>query len=101
MNAPEAILPKYRNQAASRVLRVLSAFVGHDAPRGVSELARELAFNKNMVHRALQTLVGEGFVTRDTTGSLYQLGPRFLAFAVAEPADFDIVTLARPFLEQL
>src|SRR5262245_38383998 len=101
MNTLKTTAAKYRNQAASRVLKVLGAFLGHDGTRGVSELARELGFNKNMVHRALSTLVSEGFLTRDATGELYQLGPRVLAFAVSEASAFDIVSLARPYLEQL
>src|SRR5687767_407561 len=101
MNTPQAISPKYRNQAAGRVLKVLLAFLGHDRPRGVSELARELGFNKNMVHRALATLASENVLTRDSSGELYQLGYRFLAFAVADANVFDIVPLARPYLEQL
>ena len=101
MNTLPTTPAKYRNQAAGRVLKVLGAFLGHDAPRGVSELARELSFNKNMVHRALATLVSEDFLARDATGELYQLGPRFLAFAIAEASELDIVTLARPYLEQL
>ena len=101
MNTTEDPSPKYRNQAAGRVLKVLGAFVGHDAPRGVSELARELGFNKNMVHRALSTLVSENFLARDPSGELYQLGLRFLAFAIGEANEFDIVSLSRPYLEQL
>ena len=101
MNTAGHISPKYRNQAAGRVLKVLGAFLGHDRPRGVSELARELSFNKNMVHRALATLVSENFLARDPSGELYQLGPRWLAFAIAEAGMFDIVALARPYLEQL
>ncbi|HEY2533364.1 MAG TPA: helix-turn-helix domain-containing protein [Xanthobacteraceae bacterium] len=46
---------QYRNQAAQRVLAVLSAFVGRDAVYGASELSRRLGMNKNMVHRALTT----------------------------------------------
>ena len=101
MNSPQVISLKYRNQAACRVLKVLGTFLGHDRPRGVSELARELNFNKNMVHRALATLVSEGFVARDASGEKYQLGYRWLAFAIGEAGEFDIVALARPYLEQL
>jgi DNA-binding IclR family transcriptional regulator len=101
MNTPQGISPTYRNQAAGRVLKVLGAFLGHDRPRGVSELARELGFNKNMVHRALATLVSENFLARDPSGELYQLGYRWLAFAISEASEFDIVALARPYLEQL
>ena len=101
MNTTEGSSPKYRNQAAGRVLMVLGAFLGHETPRGVSELARDLGFNKNMVHRALSTLVSENFLARDPSGELYQLGPRWLAFAVGETNAFDIVALSRPYLEQL
>jgi DNA-binding IclR family transcriptional regulator len=101
MDAPAPTGPKYRNQAASRVLKVLGAFLGHDRPRGVTELARELAFNQNMVHRALTTLVSESFLTRDESGELYQLGHRWLAFKIADAGELDIVALARPYLEQL
>jgi len=101
MNTTEGITPKYRNQAAGRVLKVLGAFLGHERPRGVTELARELGFNKNMVHRALSTLVSENFLTRDASGELYQLGYRWLAFTIGEANEFDVVALARPYLEQL
>lgn len=101
MNTTETKTAKYRNQAASRVLSVLSAFLAHDEPRGVTELARELGFNKNMVHRALSTLVSENFLARDASGERYQLGHRWLSFAIGEANEFDVVTLARPYLEQL
>jgi DNA-binding IclR family transcriptional regulator len=101
MNIVDRNRPAYRNQAAGRVLKVLCAFAGRDRPLGVSELARELGFNKNMVHRALSTLVSERFLVRDATGERYQLGYRWLTFDVGEANAFDIVTLARPYLEQL
>jgi len=93
--------PRYGNQATQRVLAVLSAFVGHDKALGVSELARELGTNKNMVHRALMTLLEADYVARDASGERYQLGPRVLALRAAETDEFDIRTLCRPFLEQL
>jgi DNA-binding IclR family transcriptional regulator len=90
----------YRNQAAQRVLAVLSAFEGSSAPRGVSELARSLGMSKNMVHRALTTLVEEGFVARDRTGQFYQLGYRVLTLGAAD-SEFDIASLCRPALLRL
>jgi DNA-binding IclR family transcriptional regulator len=91
----------YRNQASQRVFAVLLAFAGHPAPRGISELARELGMSKNMVHRALATLMEAGYITRDASGALYQLGPRLLALEGGGEGEADIVTLARPALEQL
>jgi DNA-binding IclR family transcriptional regulator len=90
----------YRNQATARVLAVLLAFVGRNQPRGVSELARELGMNKNMVHRALATLASDGYIARDESGSRYQLGPRLFALGATVSGESDIVVLARPVLEQ-
>ena len=70
--APEG--PRYRNQAAQRVLAVLSCFAGPERDLGVTELALRLGMNKNMVHRALTTLAAQGFVTRAPDRTRYQLG---------------------------
>lgn len=92
---------RYRNQAAQRVLAVLGAFVGRDAVHGVTDLARLLGMNKNMVHRALTVLTEEGFLVRDASGRRYQLGHRVLDLAGEEADEFDIRTLSRPVLEEL
>lgn len=92
---------RYRNQAAQRVLTVLSAFDGADPSRGVTELGRALGMNKNMVHRAVSTLCGEDFVTRDASGERYQLGYRVLDVGGGPEDEFDIRTFCRPALEQL
>ncbi len=92
--------PRYRNQAAQRVLRVLSAFAGPERDLGVTELAQRLGMNKNMVHRALATLAAHGYVTRDASGTRYQLGYRVLTLA-ADEDEFDIRAFCRPALEEL
>jgi DNA-binding IclR family transcriptional regulator len=89
--------PAYRNQAAQRVLQVLSAFNGAGT-RGVTELAQALGMSKNMVHRALSTLLDEGYVARDASGLRYQLGTRVLALGEGDPGEFDMISLCRPFL---
>jgi len=92
--------PRYRNQAAQRVLAVLSCFAGPERDLGVTELALRLGMNKNMVHRALATLAAQGFVTRAPDRTRYQLGWRVLTLAGDDDA-FDIRALARPALEEL
>src|SRR5205823_5737300 len=92
---------RYRNQATQRVLAVLLALAETPEPRGVTELSRGLGMNKNMVHRALSTLVSAGYATRDASGELYQPGTRLLSLAPDDRADADIVALARPVLERL
>src|SRR6266566_6132793 len=101
MNSVEIAPQEYRNQAANRVFAVLLAFAGRHDSRGVTELARELGTNKNMIHRALTTLVAGGYLTRDETGERYQLGFRLLALKTGVAGESDIVALARPVLERL
>jgi IclR family KDG regulon transcriptional repressor len=91
---------RYRNQAAQRVLSVLSAFGGPERDLGVTELAQRLGMNKNMVHRALTTLAALGYLARDISGTRYQLGYRVLTLAGDDDA-FDIRALCRPALEEL
>ena len=92
---------RYRNQATRRVLTVLLALADGPRPRGVSELARVLGMNKNMVHRALATLTSAGYATRDPSGELYQPGPRLLSLSRSSAGETDIVALAHPVLEHL
>jgi DNA-binding IclR family transcriptional regulator len=92
---------RYRNQAAQRVLAVLTAFIGRETTHGVSELSRALGMNKNMVHRALSALTEDGYLARDRTGQRYQLGHRALELAGGHVDEFDIRTLSRPFMEEL
>src|SRR2546423_798674 len=91
----------YRNQAAQRVLTVLLALADAPGTRGVTGLSRVLGMNKNMVHRALSTLVSAGYAARDASGQLYMQGPRLLSLAPDSRSETDIVALARPVLERL
>lgn len=93
--------PRYRNQATRRVLTVLLALADTPGPHGVTELSRILGMNKNMVHRALSTLVSAGYAARDASGELYMPGPRLLSLAPDNRSETDIVALARPVLERL
>ena len=91
---------RYGNQASQRVLSLLAQFGQGSDSRGVTELSRLTGMNKNMVHRALTTLVDGGYLVRDETGERYQLGFRLLDLHVRE-APVDIRVLARGALEQL
>jgi DNA-binding IclR family transcriptional regulator len=91
----------YRNQAAQRVLIVLDTFAGVDKPLSVAELVRMLGMSRNMIDRVLTVLGDEGYITRDKSGKLFQLGPRILSFASPETEDHDINALCRPYMEML
>ena len=59
-------------RAARTPLLFLSAFVSDAAAFGVTELSQQLGMTKNMVHRALTTLVDQGYLVRDAAGTRYE-----------------------------
>ena len=81
--AAPAAVPRYRNQAAQRVLAVLACFAGPERDLGVTELALRLGMNKNMVHRALTTLAAQGYVAK-WISSFKEFPPR------QKPASFSV-----------
>jgi DNA-binding IclR family transcriptional regulator len=55
-----------------KCLTVLEEIANSDAPRGISELAREVNLNKSAVQRIVQTLVEEGYIEKTTDTSRYK-----------------------------
>jgi len=89
------------NKATVRIFRVLFAFVGQSGPCGVTELSRLLGMTKSMVHRALVTLEEQGYVSRDETTSLYQLGHRLIELSSPSDGEPTVHDLVAPFLREL
>ena len=89
------------NKATVRILRVLSAFSQPNQSFGVSELSRSLGLSKNLVFRALATLIAEGYVMRDASGTRYLLGYRIFELCTREYKPADIRTLCAPFLRRI
>src|SRR6476646_6279464 len=54
--------------SVDNALRILRSFSYSEPTLGVSELARRLGLGKSTVHRLLQALVRQGFVTRTPDG---------------------------------
>lgn len=89
------------NKATARVLRVLSTFVADADDFGVSELNQRLGMTKNMVHRALTTLVEQGYLMRKAESGRYELGFRILELQNFSQAEPDFRALAAPFMRQI
>jgi DNA-binding IclR family transcriptional regulator len=89
------------NQGGSRVLGILAAFIGRDAPAGVTQVSRQLGITKNMAFRALDTLADRGYLVRDADGRRYDIGWRALAFSAGAEEEPDIRAVAHPFLVRL
>lgn len=81
-------------------LRVLQAFTPTDRVLGVSELARRLGIGKSTVHRALQTLASEGFVTQ-TTGGRYRLGIKLWELGLQVVHGLELREIAHQHVEAL
>lgn len=85
-----------------RALDVLLLFARPDpAPRGVSEVARDLGLSKAVVHRILTTLRSRRLIELDESTRRYSLGPAALALSMAYLDQIDIRDLAREPLRRL
>ena len=94
-------MPAVGNIATARVLRVLSALTGGAESNGVTELSRELDMTKNMVHRALRTLLRHGYVVRDPSGTRYLLGPGTLRLARGGLPDLNLPEFCDPYMVRM
>ncbi len=81
-------------------LRVLQAFTPTDRVLGVSELARRLSLGKSTVHRSLQTLASEGFVSQ-TPGGRYRLGIKLWELGLQVVHGLELREIAHPHVEAL
>jgi IclR family acetate operon transcriptional repressor len=90
-----------QNKATARILAALSAFASDLPGYGVTELSNLLGMTKNMVYRALTTLVEQGYLVRDASGQRYQLGYRILELHSAATTEPDLRALCAPFIERV
>lgn len=89
------------NRATTRVLAVLAEFANEPFEFGVTEVADRLKMTKNMVFRALNTLVDQGYLVRSRSGRRYELGYRVVELANTESPEPDLRMLASPFLSRM
>lgn len=92
---------KGQNISTARILDVLSKFALSKTEFGVTELSDMLGMTKNMIYRALATLVEQGFLIRDRSGRRYQISFRVLEFQNPYFPVPDIRSMAYPFLQRL
>ena len=90
----------YKIRAVTNALHLLEALRG-EAPRGISELSRELDLQKNNVFRLLVTLAAEGYVEQAELDHRYRLGPACLRLGRFFSESHRLRALARPLLAEL
>jgi IclR family acetate operon transcriptional repressor len=89
------------NLATTRIFLVLKKFIGATSSLGVTELATELGMTKNMVHRALATLLDVGYLVRDRSGKRFEIGPGVLELLGNEAEQTDLRNICHPYLLRL
>ncbi|MDN8616427.1 IclR family transcriptional regulator [Variovorax ginsengisoli] len=87
------------NKGTLRVLQVLSLF-SQQPVWGVTQISKKLECSKNTAFQALDTLLKEGLLVRDTTGSRYQLSHKVLSYARGMEA-VDIRSLSSPYVHAI
>jgi len=90
-----------QNKAMGRILTVLSSFASSRPEFGISELSQHLGMTKNMVFRAIKTLVEQDYVMRDATGQRYQLGFRVLELQNFSSPEPNFRALCAPAMRQI
>jgi IclR family transcriptional regulator, acetate operon repressor len=87
-------------QSVTRALRSLE-MIAEAGELGVTELGRRLGVHKATASRLAATLADRGLVERDPVTDKYRLGFGLIRLAGAAMAGLDLVSTARPILEDL
>jgi DNA-binding IclR family transcriptional regulator len=82
-------------------LRMLEAVAASAGPRGVSDLARELAITRSNAHRLLQTLCALGYVRHDPPRGQYTATLRLFELGSGIVRRLDVGAVAQPIVEAL
>lgn len=84
-----------------KALRLMEAMAVGDGPRGVTELAQQLGYQKSNVHRILTTLLEQGYVIRFDAGPTYQLNYKMFEIGSRVVSRLRLSEVARPYLRKI
>jgi len=82
-------------------LKVIEALAAAPGGLGVTRLAEMLGMPKARIHRHLSMLREHGYVSQDPRNNLYRVGWQMFLLGRACTSRFDVMSLAKPVLEQL
>ncbi|MBW3657833.1 MAG: IclR family transcriptional regulator [Actinobacteria bacterium] len=89
------------SRTLARGLALLTALGEHQDGATVSGLAEATGLDRAVLYRLLDTLTGEGFVTRDSESRRYRLGLSMLELGVRAAQGLEVRRLAGPPLRAL
>lgn len=84
-----------------RAFEVLDAVAKAPGELTVRELADEIGMANSTVHRLLQSLESLDVLTKDPATRRYRLGPAILRLALIGTAEFDLRSVALPYMHRL
>lgn len=90
---------KTLSATVEKALQLIEALARSEAPRGISQLGRDLGLNKSTVFRLVDTLVRQGFARQDPGTGRYALTPKLWELGVGVVRDLGLRQAARPALE--
>lgn len=88
-------------QSLQAAFRILDALSSADGPVGLTDLASRLDELKPRVYRHLSTMKSLGIVIQDTRSGRYGLGGKLFALGEAALEQFDLGSVAAPYLTRL
>lgn len=83
------------------VLRLVELLAHAPRPRGVTDIARELAISKARAHRHLRALVRRGYARQEAETERYEIGVKLMVLGEAVRDRFDVLTAMRPEMARL
>ncbi|WP_130864366.1 IclR family transcriptional regulator [Bacilliculturomica massiliensis] len=88
-------------QSLERALTLLEQLaLNHPSGATLTELASETSLNKTTAYRLLATFISFGYISKDLNGT-YRLTRRLLELGGTAMPDRDLLTVARPYLDNL
>ncbi|MBN1314222.1 MAG: IclR family transcriptional regulator [Anaerolineales bacterium] len=88
-------------RAVERAIDVLNVIKNSGWSAGVSEISQELGLAKSTVHRLLVALTNKGIVRQNEDTGRYSFGYSILEMAYSASQQWDVISLAVPYLEEL
>jgi DNA-binding IclR family transcriptional regulator len=88
-------------RALSKGLTVLGLFDAENREWTLDEIAERAGLPRMTAYRMIRTMESAGYLVRDSVTSRYHLGPALLATTYLCESYSELVTIARPYLEDL
>jgi IclR family transcriptional regulator, KDG regulon repressor len=83
-----------------KVIDILEIFA-ECGPLGIRDLAARTGFPPATVHRIVTTLMKRGYLQQNNVAKSYHLSTKFMVLADRVQDQFDLIPIARPYLERM